>query len=412
MVDADSPKRRALSRVISPRELRLLFWLIVIVLVGVIGVLGSGIADTLSGPAVILFVAWLMAYVLEPAVTWLTRHLPFHSRGLSVAATYLATVVVTFAVLLGAGAALLNAAMTFVERLPEIAARVRELVEPLATSLGLSPPAPIDLADAIASLVTENGEAIGDAAAAARAERVRGRCRALHRRGDLGGDGRRRGDLARLAPAIPARTILRGHRCPRASHRPFVWWVHPRPRPDRADLRRPHLDRGLPPGCPLRAAHRGHRGSAPVHPVHRAAVRMGRPAGLRPGPGARGGGSGAGHQPPDRCSHAADRDSHGDGPGGQDQRGRGPGRRHARGGDRRGHGRDLRDPDRRRDPGHHRLPAQAGRPVAPRDRRSHRRRRSRRSARGHERLTWAACWTSTRRRSGCCGSGRAGRSRC
>jgi predicted PurR-regulated permease PerM len=166
MVDADSPKRRALSRVISPRELRLLFWLIVIVLVGVIGVLGSGIADTLSGPAVILFVAWLMAYVLEPAVTWLTRHMPFHSRGLSVAATYLATVVVTLAVLLGAGAALLNAAITFLERLPEIAARVRELVEPLATSLGLSPPAPIDLADAIASLVTENGEAIGDAAAA------------------------------------------------------------------------------------------------------------------------------------------------------------------------------------------------------------------------------------------------------
>ena len=166
MVDADRPKRRALSRVISPRELRLLFWLIVIVLVGVIGLLGSGIADTLSGPAVILFVAWLMAYVLEPAVTWLTRHMPFHSRGLSVAATYLAAVVVTFAVLLGAGAALLNAAMTFVERLPEIAARVRELVEPLATSLGLSPPAPFDLADAIASLVTENGEAIGDAAAA------------------------------------------------------------------------------------------------------------------------------------------------------------------------------------------------------------------------------------------------------
>ena len=204
-----------------------------------------------------------------------------------------------------------------------------------------------------------------------RAERVRGHCRALHRRGDLGGDGRRRGDPARLAPAIPARALLRGHRCPRASHRPFVWWVHPRPGPDRADLRWPHLDRGLPPGYPLRAAHRGHRGAPPVHPLHRAAVRMGRSCRVRAGPGARGRGSGAGHQPADRCRHAADRDPHGDGPGGQDQRGRGPGRRHARGGDRRGHGRDLRDPDRRRDPGHHRLPAQAGRPVAPRDRRTH-----------------------------------------
>ena len=164
MVDAKVPERRSLARVISPREMRLLFWLVVITLVGVIGLLGSGIADTLSGPAVILFVAWLMAYVLEPPVTWLTRHLPFHSRGLAVAVTYLATVLVTFAVLLGAGAALLSAAISFVEQLPEIQARVRELVEPLAASLGLTPPAPIDLADAIATQVEANGEAIEDAA--------------------------------------------------------------------------------------------------------------------------------------------------------------------------------------------------------------------------------------------------------
>ena len=126
---------------ISPRELRLLFWLIVIALVGVIGILTSGIADTLTGPAVILFIAWLMAYVLEPAVDWLARHLPFHSRALAVAVTYLVTVLVTFAVLLGAGAALLSAAVTFVEQLPTIVARVRELAAPLAESLGLTPPA-------------------------------------------------------------------------------------------------------------------------------------------------------------------------------------------------------------------------------------------------------------------------------
>ena len=163
MVDAESPKPRVLSRVISPRELRLLFWLIVMVLVGVLGVLGSGIAETLSGPAVILFVAWLMAYVLEPAVTWLARHMPFHSRGLAVAVTYLLTVVVTFSVLLGVGAALLSAAIAFVDQLPAIVARVRELAEPLAASMGLSPPAPVDLAGAIADQVAANGEAIGAA---------------------------------------------------------------------------------------------------------------------------------------------------------------------------------------------------------------------------------------------------------
>src|SRR6188508_1199160 len=116
-MDAGRPEPRPLSRVISPRELRLLFWLIVIALVGVIGILTSGIADTLSGPAVILFIAWLMAYVLEPAVDWLARHLPLHSRVLAVAVTYLVTVLVTFAVLLGAGAAILSAAVTFVEQL-------------------------------------------------------------------------------------------------------------------------------------------------------------------------------------------------------------------------------------------------------------------------------------------------------
>jgi predicted PurR-regulated permease PerM len=162
-MDASRPERRPLARVISPRELRLLFWLIVIALVGVIGVLGSGIADTLSGPAVILFVAWLMAYVLEPAVTWLARHLPFHSRALGVAVTYVLTVLVTFAVLLSAGAAILSAAVTFVEQLPAIVARVEELAAPLAASLGLAPPAPVDLSVAIADQVAENGEAIADA---------------------------------------------------------------------------------------------------------------------------------------------------------------------------------------------------------------------------------------------------------
>jgi predicted PurR-regulated permease PerM len=166
-MDADRPKPRSLARVISPRELRLLFWLIVIALVGIIGLLTSGIAETLSGPAIILFVAWLMAYVLEPPVTWLTRHMPFHSRGLAVALTYLVTVLVTFAVLLGAGAAILSAAVAFVDQLPAIVNRVRELAAPLAESLGLSPPGPVDLAGALASQVAENGEAIADAARSA-----------------------------------------------------------------------------------------------------------------------------------------------------------------------------------------------------------------------------------------------------
>ena len=93
----------------------------------------------------ILFVAWLMAYVLEPPVTWLARHMPFHSRGLAVAVTYLIAVLVTFGVLLGAGAALLSAAVKFVEQLPAFVERARAG----AATRGVArahPPAPVDLA--------------------------------------------------------------------------------------------------------------------------------------------------------------------------------------------------------------------------------------------------------------------------
>jgi predicted PurR-regulated permease PerM len=151
------PQRSGLSNVLSPREARLLFWLIVIALVLVIANLASGVVSTLSGPAIILFVAWLLAYVLEPPVTWLARHMPFKSRGLAVAVTYILSAIVAFAVLLGATAALLNAAIAFVGDLPAIVAQVRE-------SFGLPSTGEFDLGAAVADFVAKNGQAIADAA--------------------------------------------------------------------------------------------------------------------------------------------------------------------------------------------------------------------------------------------------------
>ncbi len=161
-----------LSKVISPREARLLFWLTVIALMTVIANLSSDVVTTLSGPAVILFVAWLLAYVLEPPVDWLARHLPFKSRGLAVATTYLVTAVVAFAVLLGATIALLNAAIAFVNELPTIVAKAREAVKPLLEFFGLTFTGEFDLATSIANFVSTNGQAIADAAKAAAANIV------------------------------------------------------------------------------------------------------------------------------------------------------------------------------------------------------------------------------------------------
>ena len=124
-------KPERLFAVVSPREARLLFWLVLIALLAIIANLSAGVVETLSGPAVILFVAWLMAYVLEPFVDWLARHMPFKSRGLAVAVTYVTTIVIAFVVLLAAGVTLIQAAISFAENLPAIVARVRELLTPM-----------------------------------------------------------------------------------------------------------------------------------------------------------------------------------------------------------------------------------------------------------------------------------------
>jgi predicted PurR-regulated permease PerM len=157
------PKPDRVFAVVSPREARLLFWLVLIALLTVIANLSAGVVSTLSGPAVILFVAWLMAYVLEPFVDWLARHMPFKSRGLAVAVTYVTTIVVAFAVLLAAGVTLIQAAISFAENLPAIVAQVRELLTPLAESLGLSAPS-FDLPTIVSEFVARNGQAIADAA--------------------------------------------------------------------------------------------------------------------------------------------------------------------------------------------------------------------------------------------------------
>jgi predicted PurR-regulated permease PerM len=166
------PRGSALSNVISRREARLLFWLVLIALVTVVANLSSDVVTALSGPAIILFVAWLLAYVLEPAVTWLARHMPFKSRGLAVATTYLVTAVVAFAVLLGATIALLNAAIAFVNELPAIVARTREAMQPVLEFFGLTPTGEFDLSASVANFVATNGQAIADAAKAATANIV------------------------------------------------------------------------------------------------------------------------------------------------------------------------------------------------------------------------------------------------
>ncbi len=154
-------------QVVSRREARLVFWLVVIALVAVIATLAAGSLAPLAGPAIILFVAWLMAYVLEPPVSWLQRHLPFKGRGIPVAITYFVTAVTAIVVLGSAGIALLGAAIEFVDRLPEITARIGEILAPLIDSMGGTVPSGSDIVASIQEYIRGYASEIADAAAAA-----------------------------------------------------------------------------------------------------------------------------------------------------------------------------------------------------------------------------------------------------
>jgi predicted PurR-regulated permease PerM len=166
-VPQDSSPPTSIWQVVSRREARLVFWLVVIALVAVIATLAAGSLAPLAGPAIILFVAWLMAYVLEPPVSWLQRHLPFKGRGIPVAITYLVTAITAIIVLGSAGIALLGAAVEFVERLPEITARIGEIMAPLIDSLGGTVPSGADIVASIQDYIRGYASEIADAAAAA-----------------------------------------------------------------------------------------------------------------------------------------------------------------------------------------------------------------------------------------------------
>lgn len=150
--------------VVSKREVRLLFWLLGIALFAVIATLGAQVTSVLATPALILFIAWLMAYVLDPMVTLFQRHMPFKGRGLSVAITYVLTGLIALVVLLGAGIAILQAAIAFIGNLPAITARLGEVLGPVLAGLGIQVPnGGEDLVSAIQSWFKSNAGQLADA---------------------------------------------------------------------------------------------------------------------------------------------------------------------------------------------------------------------------------------------------------
>lgn len=166
MSPADPSRSYALSDVVSRREARLVFWLVVLTLGAIVGTLAVAALAPLAAPIIILFVAWLMAYVLEPPVSWLHRHLPFKGRGMAVAITYVVTGIVATVVLLSAGLALLSAAVQFVDDLPTIMAKLGDRLQPIVAALGIQLPSGEDVVAALQAWFLQYGAQLADAATA------------------------------------------------------------------------------------------------------------------------------------------------------------------------------------------------------------------------------------------------------
>lgn len=163
MIPPDRPRAYALSDVVSRREARLVFWLVVLSLGAFVITVAAESLGVLAVPAIILFVAWLMAYVLEPLVSWLQRHLPFRGRGVAVAITYLVTALTAIVVIGAAGVALLKAAVEFVDNLPAILQRVGELLAPVIALLGIQLPSGGDVVGAIQEYLRTYASQLADA---------------------------------------------------------------------------------------------------------------------------------------------------------------------------------------------------------------------------------------------------------
>jgi len=151
------------SGVVSRREARLVFWLVALALVGAIVTLYADVFAVFAGPAIILFVAWLMSYVLEPPVSFIQRHLPFRGRGVAVAITYVVTALVAFVVIGAALIAVINAAVAFSDNLGAISTKIGEVLRPVIEALGLTPPTSGSVLTSIQRFLAENASQIADA---------------------------------------------------------------------------------------------------------------------------------------------------------------------------------------------------------------------------------------------------------
>ncbi len=154
---------RAPGSVLRSRERR---WLLIFLILGsaYFGILLLQIAIAFLGGfsqiILIVFLAWLLAFVISPVARFLDERLPM-SRGLAVVLAYLAALILLGFALFYVGSSLTREAGQLTEEFPQTAERIEETLAGYQASLGLDR-LQIDLVELFQSAQRQVGNVVGD----------------------------------------------------------------------------------------------------------------------------------------------------------------------------------------------------------------------------------------------------------
>ena len=130
--------------ILSDRERTALRWTILLLPVIALGIatyLVASVVSTFSGILVMFFLAWLLAFVIDPVVSRLVTRLPFLPRGAAAALVFVATVVIAIAVLALIGSSVISSLSGIIGTAPTFDAAIGRLLDPIQAqldALGLS----------------------------------------------------------------------------------------------------------------------------------------------------------------------------------------------------------------------------------------------------------------------------------
>jgi predicted PurR-regulated permease PerM len=123
---------------LSDRERSALRWAILplpIITIGIALLLLANVVNVFSSVLVMFFLAWLLAFLIDPVVSRIVTRLPFLPRGVAASLVFVATVVVAIALLAFIASSVVSSLSAIIGTAPTIDDAIGKLLAPIQTQL-------------------------------------------------------------------------------------------------------------------------------------------------------------------------------------------------------------------------------------------------------------------------------------